>query len=612
MAVVLPKSVFYHIGRTGGHWVSHVLWQAGLVERRLTPLHLTPALATSGGRLSDKPFTFCFVRHPLKWLASYWMHEMEFGWSPSETTSVAASDRFDDFLTKMLAAWPDQGPCSRAMAPYIDHCDFVGQTESLSMDLGRALNLAGEAFDPAVLSTPPINETSLARLREVAKAPADLLAEVMKREAVFSARFQYTGIPDSLIGESKFVWPTLRGKADDGRLQRVHDMALLNPHFDYHFDDGEVIKGPGRERAAQWALNQAITELPLGGDCVVVGEHDPYFAYLAADLGHGPVTFVQALNHAASPAWRDRLAAQVGYVSHEDFLRGERPAHDAIVLCDSLEVSVAAEIELLHAALALKPGGVLIFGAPTLAVDAPIKAIWGANPVQRGRKLSYYSLEYLRNLLAPLGFVDIEVVRLMPEAAGELEDRIESLAASFRLDPERLLGKAIIRARLDPTAPDALDRDALIKLWLLRRPADFLTQPLDGLPKAVQATIAMLRSALAREQSARVAAVQGMADRERELVETRVNMAALANDANYSRVQISVARGQMAEAEQQLAALQTQIELIGLQAMQDESSDWSQLDAQDPVAATPDVQTSASAEIKSQAEAIEPVTEVKG
>jgi hypothetical protein len=612
MAVVLPKSVFYHIGRTGGHWVSHVLWQAGLVEQRLTPLHLTPAQATSGGRLGDKPFTFCFVRHPLKWLASYWMHEMEFGWSPSETTSVAASDRFDEFLAKMLAAWPDEGPCSRAMAPYIDHCDFVGQTESLSVDLGRALTLAGEAFDPAVLSTPPINETSIARLREVAKAPADLLAEVMKREGAFNARFQYTGIPESLIGESESVWPTLRGKEDDGKLQRTHAMALLNPNFDYHFDDGEVIKSPGRERAAQWALNQAITELPPGGNCAVVSEHDPYFAYLAADLGHGPVTFVQAHDHAASPVWRDRLAAEVDYVSHEDFLRGERPAHDAIVLCDSLEVSVAAEVELLHAALVLKPGGVLIFGAPTLAVDTPIKAILGADPLQRGRKLSYYGLEYLRNLLAPLGFVDIEVVRLMSEAAGALGDRVESLAASFKLDPEQLLGKAIIRARLDPTAPDALDRDALIKLWLLRRPADFLTQPLDGLPKAVQATITMLRSALAREQSARVAAEQGMADREHELVQTRVSMAALANDANYSREQISVAREKMIGAEQQLAALQRQIEVIGLQAMQDETSDWPQLGACDPVAATPDTQAGASAEIESPAEAREPVAEVEG
>ncbi|KQZ29882.1 sulfotransferase family 2 domain-containing protein [Caulobacter sp. Root1472] len=588
MAVVLPNSIFYHIGRTGGHWVSHVLWQSGLVERRLTPLHITPAQAMSGGRLGDKPFTFCFVRHPLKWLASYWMHEMEFGWSPSETASVAASDRFDEFLTKLLKAWPDEGPCSRAMAPYVDHCSFVGRVESLSDDLGRALALAGETFDPAVLSIPPINETSIARIREAAKAPAELLAEVMKREDEFNVRFQYSGIPEIMVGEAEPVRSILRGKSDGGTLRHINGAALLNPEFDYYFDDGEVIKGTGRHQAAQWAFSQAIEELPPGGDSVVVSEHDPYFAYMAADLGHGPVTYVQAHEHAASPAWRDRLAAEVEYVAYQDFLRGEKPAHDAVVLCDSLEISVAAEVELLHAALVLKPGGVLVFGVPTLTVEAPIKVTWSGDPANRGRKLSYYSLEYVRNLLAPLGFRDLEVVRSMSEAvAGPLEKQVEDLAASFKLDPDRLLGKAIVRARLDPTASEVIDREALLKLWLLRRPAEFVTSPLDGLPKAAQATIAMLRSALAREQFARMAAEQGMADRERELIETRVNMAALANDANYSREQISIARRQSSAAEQQLSTLQGQIELLGLKVLQDETADWPQLPEHDPVVATP-------------------------
>lgn len=569
MSIVLPNSIFYHVGRTGGHWVSHVLWQAGLVERRLYPLHLTPAQANIDGALNDKPFRFCFVRHPLKWLASLWMHEMEFGWADSEISTYAASDNFADFLAQLLEKWP-QGPVSHAMTPYTDPCNFVGRTEALAHDLGVALSAAKETFDPAVLiATPPINETSLNRLRDAARAPADLLAAVMASEGTFNRRFGYEEIPGAMIGgPAAPIWPLLRVQPDEGKLARAHELGLVKPRFDYRFDDGSSIHSEGHERATQWALIDTVQALPQGSKCAVVSESDPYFAYLAANHGCAPVTFVNGDDAVTSPFWRDRLAAEIESTSLEKFLTQHEPTYDALVFCDSLEISLAAEMEFIHAALVLKPDGVLIFTAPVLHTDLPIKVIWSVTGENHGRKLAYYSLGYIRALLAAVGLASPDVIRMIYEQpADSLAAEVVALAQRLSQDSDRILGKAILRTRLGLADDATLSRDALIKLWLLRRPSEFLNTAADGLPRAAHATIAMLKADLAQERGKRAAAEQGMADRERELVQARVTVAALANDADYSRDQIARARAETESALLRLQALSAQIEFLGVSAL---------------------------------------------
>ncbi|GEM_PF-1844574 len=566
MSVVLPNSVFFHIGRTGGHWVSHVLWRAGLIQDRLYPLHLTPAQANAGGALSPKPASFCFVRHPVSWLASLWLHEMEFGWGQSGV-GAAASDHFPTFVERMLATFP-KGPCSHAMAPYVDHCSFVGRTESLSSDLGQALNHAGEAFDPALLAIPPINESAIPKLRVAAKAPAALLERVMAAESAFCERFDYQGVPEKFVADSvEPVWPLIRARADDGACDKALQFDLVQPRFDYHLDDGGVIASKGHERATQWALTQAVEGLAPGSTCAVVSESDPYFAYLAGDHGCSPVTFVNSADAATSAPLLGRLAGEVTTQPLETFLKSSEPTLDALVFCDSLEISIAAEMELIHAALVLKPGGQLVFTAPILHAPVSVRTLWGLNA--SGRKLSYYSLPYIDTLLANLGFSQVEIVRTIFEVPSEEHaSEAHALADALGTDRDRLLGKAIIRARRQDAGPSAISREDLVKLWLLRRPVDFMHTPTDGLPIAAQATIAMLKAQLAEERQKRTQAQQGMADREQELIKTRVNLAALANDADYSRQQIGLARGEAAAALQQLHALRNQIEHMGVEALQ--------------------------------------------
>ncbi|MFT4251075.1 MAG: hypothetical protein QM608_01145 [Caulobacter sp.] len=505
------------------------------------------------------------MRHPVSWLASLWLHEMEFGWGQSGV-GEAASDHFPTFVERMLAIFP-QGPCAAAMAPYVDHCSFVGRTESLSADLGRALTHAGETFDPALLQTPPINESAIPKLRAAAKAPASLLKDVMAAESAFCERFGYKDIPEKLIADSvEPVWPLIRARADGGACDKAMQFDLVQPRFDYRLDDGGLISSQGHERATQWALTQAVEGLAPGSSCAVVSESDPYFAYLAADRGCSPVTFVNSADACTSTPLRERLAGEVNAQPLEDFLRTSEPVLDAMVFCDSLEISIAAEVELIHAALVLKPGGQIIFTAPILHTAAPVKSLWSLDDT--GRKLSYYSLPYLETLLANLGFSEVETVRTIFEVPSAAHaEEANGLADALGVDHDRLLGKAIIRAKRQDAAPSAIAREELIKLWLLRRPVDFLHTPTDGLPAAAQATIAMLKAQLDGERQKRAQAQQGMADREQELIKTRVNLAALANDADYSRHQIAVARGEAAAAMQQLHTLRDQLEHMGVSAL---------------------------------------------
>ena len=170
MTIVLPNSVFFHIGRTGGHWVNHVLWRAGLIDKRLHPLHLTPQDVASDEDVSSRKNRFCFVRHPLDWAASVWRHEMEFGWSDSELSRAASADDFPSFLRKLLRAYPN-GPCTQTMKPYLDGCPFVGKLERIAEDLACALSGAGEVFEAKCLAAPPLNQSSIPELVDADVTP---------------------------------------------------------------------------------------------------------------------------------------------------------------------------------------------------------------------------------------------------------------------------------------------------------------------------------------------------------------------------------------------------------------------------------------------------------
>lgn len=192
MALILPRSVFFHVPKTGGVWVRGAIARAGIptVESGGNPgdpamLHQTLRTVDTGGR-----FTFTFVRHPLRWYASFWAYRMEWGWRNQDPLDSCLCADFPAFIRRVLRRFP-KGHLSDRYDLYVGPpglMSFVGRTENLVEDLVAALREAGEEFDEEDLrKTPRANET---RLRPV--YPEDLHAALLKAEERALVRFGYT------------------------------------------------------------------------------------------------------------------------------------------------------------------------------------------------------------------------------------------------------------------------------------------------------------------------------------------------------------------------------------------------------------------------------------
>jgi len=539
MTVVLPNSIFYHLGRTGGHWVSHVLWRAGLVEARLAALHLTPAQAPFDPLFAPKPFTFCFVRHPLTWAASLWRHEMEFGWNESQVSDVARSDSFATFLERLLERWPT-APCSTHMKPFYEPCTFIGKQESLTADLARALTAAGERFDEAVLATPPMNESTVRRLREAARAPRHLLERVMAAESEFNGRFGYAGIPEALVAPEGWspppIWPVLPLSADAdavARLTEARSLDLERVTWAYRLSDGSIIAPRVRNERKQWAFVEAIEALPPGDGrkALVQCANDPYFAYLMSLRGYDvdflcddPAVLPLRLMKALAPEINVRTAQVL------DASRTEA-TYDVVIAADLLEGSPFGESALAWLRTRMKPGAVLLGSWPVLqAPEAPaIKA--SVHEFAMPWAAAHFTPRYLHALLRETGFEGAEVLWEVGESPiVERREGIDRIARVLNTDEGETLAFAVVRAR---AAAAPLDWDVQSAGRVFGSVRDFLRLPTDGLSLAAERTIAIQAQELDEARLTTAALRQAVADREADLRQAREALAKAAVDTAF-------------------------------------------------------------------------------
>ena len=134
MGVITPNTIFFHLPRTGGTWVTRSLEEAfGEQAIKLNvdagwPLpengiHVPPTRI-----VSPEKFTFTFVRHPWDWYVSFFQLGL-----PEEKT-------WGEFVDNYLGKYTE-------LVKQFEQVDFVGTTENLYFDLCNALELAGEDFD---------------------------------------------------------------------------------------------------------------------------------------------------------------------------------------------------------------------------------------------------------------------------------------------------------------------------------------------------------------------------------------------------------------------------------------------------------------------------------
>lgn len=188
MAVLLKNgAVFLHVPKTGGTWVTKVLYDLGLVEQEFGHQHADmvrvlhaygfPVGKSSMGcpnasishQIEISTYKFCFVRHLLSWYESWWryMEEKEWigwgklddknHWHPCMTLNGMGHSDFNMFVTNVLTAHP--GFVTELYSRYTDcGIHFVGRQESLAEDLLHVLCSMGLDVDlERVLRVPSIN-----------------------------------------------------------------------------------------------------------------------------------------------------------------------------------------------------------------------------------------------------------------------------------------------------------------------------------------------------------------------------------------------------------------------------------------------------------------------
>lgn len=192
MALLLNcGAVFLHIPKTGGLWVRQVLEDEGLVHHRL-PTHehadmervmnisrcgsdrqlgryvaarriekvfrKWPSLRLSTPDLPTDTFTFCFVRHPLKWYPSWYRYMIQEQWpeakespriekwTPFAPPRQCRGADFNDTMRRLAGHFP--GYASSLFDRYAaTNISFVGKQENLTEDLIAVLRKLNVNFD---------------------------------------------------------------------------------------------------------------------------------------------------------------------------------------------------------------------------------------------------------------------------------------------------------------------------------------------------------------------------------------------------------------------------------------------------------------------------------
>ena len=210
MAVLLPKSIYIHLMKTGGWSVRHTLSRMGLRLREIGRGHDPASLLPADER--ENRFTFVFIRHPLSWYRSYWAYRMQVNWvivhakQPITGWQTFGSIldyecrayHFETWLQNVLEFVPE-GFLSRIYRIYTEGVDFVGKSESLNRDLCQALTLAGETFSPAEIGELPKRNVTNPRFTAVATVSKDVAERVMHAESYIAERWGYNSIPPVIL-----------------------------------------------------------------------------------------------------------------------------------------------------------------------------------------------------------------------------------------------------------------------------------------------------------------------------------------------------------------------------------------------------------------------------
>lgn len=154
MAIILPNSVFLHIPKTGGTWVTEVIKKLGLYRNELLATHQEPHFLLNSNHnvpvmnfeFMCRPFRFCFVRNPLTWYRSYWVFHNSIKWNHENTISKLNDSKFENFIKNVVKRNKrlKYGFLGALYDEFTKYCTFVGKQETLKNDFVKAMTLFKE------------------------------------------------------------------------------------------------------------------------------------------------------------------------------------------------------------------------------------------------------------------------------------------------------------------------------------------------------------------------------------------------------------------------------------------------------------------------------------
>lgn len=293
MALILPKSVFVHIPKTGGTWVRRAIEASMGLERDNNEVPIKGesywgklAHATAkdlkkqlGNSLEDR-LMFSFVRNPADLLKSWyiekvWPEFIEYDkhdknidpeilkqleeYENKKTPEKRASfkefvfDKDEGYVTSLYKKFLTS---PLGVFPYVD---YIGRTENLKEDLIEALEIAGEDFDRSIIENmPPVRKgASLDRAKEVIECDEDTLGFIAKGEEdiykIFYSNDNYSNLQKYSYDRLASLWSIRKKNFVVGPFHRQNNWEDYNLLFSGMFD-----------------FHNNADHLPLAKDCLVL------------------------------------------------------------------------------------------------------------------------------------------------------------------------------------------------------------------------------------------------------------------------------------------------------------------------------------------------------
>jgi hypothetical protein len=167
-AILKNKAVFLHVPKTGGNWVIEIFKKHDLFEKEFKHKH------SDAGRMhvveknifADKPFIFCFVRHPVTWMESWYRYQKKRkfkGWGktgnlyyhPCSIIDDCQDEDFNKFVSNIIDKVP--GFVSNMYFQYTRHCAYVGSQEDLAKHTKIILEKMNVIIKPEFYLMPRMN-----------------------------------------------------------------------------------------------------------------------------------------------------------------------------------------------------------------------------------------------------------------------------------------------------------------------------------------------------------------------------------------------------------------------------------------------------------------------